>query len=128
MEDRLLVIGLLVSSLLNTALLLVLCVVLLRFLSTLSGLLKEWEGVVRRGEREVLATVSSVRHTVNLVSLALEKGTGLMEKYMFVLTWRQLFTGHRWSRLLAGIGLGYGAIRAIQGQGTKQSPAPGSQS
>jgi hypothetical protein len=122
MADRLLVIALLVSSLLNTALLLVLCIVLLRFLSTLSGLLKEWEGVIKRGEREVLATISSVRRSVNLVSLALDKGTQLMEKYMFVMTWRQLSTGHRWSRLLAAIGLGYGAIRAIQGHGAKRPP------
>ncbi len=120
MDERTLLLGLLFTSIFNTILLVVVSVVLLRFLSTMARLGRRAESLMEQVEREVLSTLTAARNTINVVGFALSKGTRLVERYLILQAWRQVATGNRWSRLIAGIGVGYGIAKTLLQPGGKQ--------
>ena len=113
MDERALLTGLLLTSIFNTILLVVVSVVLLRFLSTMARVGRRAESLLEQVEREVLSTLVAARNTVNIMGTALSKGTYLVERYLMLHAWKQVATGNKWSKLIAGTGLGYGIAKAL---------------
>ncbi len=105
---------LLFPTILNTILLIVMAVVLYRLLGVADQLSARLGRFMERGEEELFATTSSVRHVATQAGNLLEKIVEVVDKYMFALAMRQSPKGaQRTSSVISGLTVGFNILKFL---------------
>lgn len=114
MEESVVLYGLLITTTINTILLLLLVIALVKAWFMVSGLIKKAESMLERGEREVMSTIAVTRTVLQQGGNLLGKLTNMLERYLLFSTLNRFASSPRLSKLMTGIGVGYGIVQAVQ--------------
>jgi len=114
MNETVLLYGLMVSTILNTLLLLVLLVGFIKLWLTASKLISRIESILERGEREVMATIAVGRNALRQGGNFLGKVTQMLERYLFFSAMKRFTSSPQSSRLMTFLGIGYGVFQSLR--------------
>lgn len=114
MDESTLLYGLLIATTINTALLLVLAIVLIRLLLTLNGLIHKLESFIEFGQSELLKTLEVARRALSQSGEFLGKGAQVLERYVLLSSVNRLTSSSRLGKIITAMSFGYGLSHQVR--------------
>jgi hypothetical protein len=71
-------------------------------------------------EKEIVATIGSIRKVLSSSDLYINSFVRLSERYMAYRTMNRFVSSPKLSKVMMGVGLGYGLVRSMTGNGRKK--------
>ncbi len=111
MDDQILLYALTVATTVNTVILIVLVIVLIKLSLTVNKVVLKVDIAIDHVQKEILGTIAVARKAIQQGGNFLEKVYPAVQRYMMLSTLRRM-TSPRTSRMLTGIGIGYGLVQS----------------
>ncbi len=110
MEENLLLYALVAATTVNTVILIILVIVLIKLSLTVNKTVARVNQAVDHVQKEILSTMVVTRKAIQQGGIFLENVYPAVQRYMMLSTLRKM-TSPRTSRMITGIGIGYGLLQ-----------------